>query len=214
MSHNPFALPKLIDEIAAALHPDKVGTRFTYVPNQLPDMIRQLTTRDVELTEQLDGASLAVRQLVLENTQLTSKVAELETSNAVLRTALEACGKYMGEDCRSPTCPCPAGIARHALSSEAVAAEVDNARLLRENEELRKAPPRVLYACKRCGEAFGEGEDDNGKCPHCRRGRGEPIGECDDLCDEAEKPTPPLVDSAPVVDIMEALRKALGGAKS
>lgn len=49
---------------------------------------------------------------------------------------------------------------------------------------------RILYACTHCGEEFGEGEDDNGMCPHCgKRTDGDPIGECEDDEDEAEAPT-------------------------
>jgi protein gp37 len=36
-----------------------------------------------------------------------------------------------------------------------------------------------LYACQHCGEGFGRGEEDNGLCPHCHRGVGDPIGESD-----------------------------------
>lgn len=37
---------------------------------------------------------------------------------------------------------------------------------------------RTLFACTHCGAEFGEGEEDNGRCPHCWDGHGEPIGEC------------------------------------
>lgn len=38
---------------------------------------------------------------------------------------------------------------------------------------------RTLYMCQKCGEEFGEGEQNNGMCPHCMKGQGDPIGCCE-----------------------------------
>lgn len=48
------------------------------------------------------------------------------------------------------------------------------------NIERQKSGGRMLYACQVCGEEFGAGEENNGRCPHCGKGVGEPIGECED----------------------------------
>jgi len=40
------------------------------------------------------------------------------------------------------------------------------------------ACPRTLYVCQSCGEEFGEGEQDNERCPHCHVGEGAPNGVC------------------------------------
>jgi hypothetical protein len=40
--------------------------------------------------------------------------------------------------------------------------------------------PRILYACQRCGEEVGEGEQSNGRCPFCNCPALDPIGECEE----------------------------------
>lgn len=48
---------------------------------------------------------------------------------------------------------------------------------------------RELMACQKCGEEFGLGEENNGRCPHCGKGFGDPIGECpEDPEDVTEEP--------------------------
>lgn len=40
---------------------------------------------------------------------------------------------------------------------------------------------RTLYACQSCGEEFGDGEAIGvGRCPHCHKGIGDPIGTIED----------------------------------
>jgi hypothetical protein len=45
---------------------------------------------------------------------------------------------------------------------------------------------RILYACQVCGEEFGEGEENFGRCPHCNKGFGDPVGECEEDPEEEE----------------------------
>lgn len=44
---------------------------------------------------------------------------------------------------------------------------------------------RALFACQVCGEEFGAGEENRGRCPHCLKGYGDPIGECPDDPDDS-----------------------------
>lgn len=47
-----------------------------------------------------------------------------------------------------------------------------------ENKKIETKPKaRTLYACQSCGEEFGDGEETmDGRCPHCNKGIGDPIG--------------------------------------
>lgn len=46
-------------------------------------------------------------------------------------------------------------------------------------EERRADMKRILYTCKRCGDEYGEGEEDRGLSPCCLA-EGDPQGEIDD----------------------------------
>lgn len=86
---------------------------------------------------------------------------------------------------------------------------VKNGRKLLAEAEAREAgtpkAARILYACQCCGEEFGEGEQESGnRCPHCRKGQGDPIGECPEDPEEIDEPSPTAADLA-VADELDLL---------
>lgn len=73
------AAEKHLDAVAFALHSQKQpGDRFTYLPDQLPEMIRAKDARITGLADELQTAVEANNAFKAEITRLRERVAELE----------------------------------------------------------------------------------------------------------------------------------------